>query len=71
MSSNENDAMKWNDVLVEANIFISYTHKSDLQWKSYDMMKIAKKLGFGDESQPSQIQIWIWNFSVDLFTPEP
>ena len=55
MSSNENDAMRRTDVLVEANILIFYTRKSELRMQSYDVMKIAKKLGFREETQPSRL----------------
>ena len=41
MSSNENDAMRCNEVLVETNILICYTHESELQMQSYDMKKYA------------------------------
>ena len=41
MSSNENDAGRSNDVLVEANILICYTHESELRMQSYDMMKMG------------------------------
>ena len=45
MNSNENDAMEWNDVLVEANILICYMPKTELRMRRYSMMKKG---------------IWIW-----------
>ena len=48
MNSNENDAMEWNDVLVEANILIYYMPKSELRMQSYGASNIAtwtKNLG--------------------------
>ena len=38
MNSNENDAMRWNDVLSEANILIYYTRKTELRVQSYGTM---------------------------------
>ena len=52
MSSNENDAMRWNDVLSEMNILICYTRKTELRMQSYGMMKLQEKLGFRGKSQP-------------------
>ena len=45
MSSNENDAMRRNDVLSETNILICYTPKTELRGESYDVMKYAKITG--------------------------
>ena len=39
MSSNENDAMEWNDVLSEMNILICYMHESELRMQSYGARK--------------------------------
>ena len=36
MTSNENDAMEINDVLVGANILICYMTKSELRMQSYE-----------------------------------
>ena len=44
MNSNDNDAMEWNDVLSETNIFICYMHESELRMQSYDMMNMSKKI---------------------------
>ena len=41
MSSNANDAMKWNEVLVEANNLTYYTHETDLRMQRYDAMNMA------------------------------
>ena len=41
MSSNEYDAMEWNDVLVEANNLIYYTHETELQMQRYNAMNMA------------------------------
>ena len=41
MSSNEYDAMEWNDVLVEANDLTYYTHETELRMQSYDSMNMA------------------------------
>ena len=41
MTSNEYDAMEWNDVLVEANILTYYTHETELQMQRYGMMNQA------------------------------
>jgi len=41
MNSNENDAMRWNDVLSEANILICYMSKTELRMQSYDMMNMG------------------------------
>ena len=41
MNSNENDAMKWNDVLSEKNILILYMPKTELRMQSYDMMNMG------------------------------
>ena len=49
MSSNEYDAMGWNDVLFEANNFTYYPHKTELRMQRYSMMNMAWKLHiFGD-----------------------
>src|SRR4051812_19509731 len=50
MSTNENDAMRLNDVIVEANNLICYTHKSELRMQSYGMSKNAKKRQPGKKS---------------------
>ena len=50
MSSNENDAVRRNDLLSEANILICYMRKSELRVQSYGMMKNANKLGFRGKS---------------------
>ena len=70
MSSNENDAMEWNDVLVEANIFIYYMSKSELRMQSYGRSKFVRKLGLGGE-KVNPDEIWISdprseNTSVDF-----
>ena len=44
MSSNENDAMEWNDVLSEMNILICYMHESELRMQSYEAMNMSKKI---------------------------
>ena len=41
MSSNEYDAMEWNEVLFEANNFTYYTHKTELGMQRYDAMNMA------------------------------
>ena len=38
MSSNENDAMELNEVLVEANNLTYYTHETEQYAASYDAM---------------------------------
>ena len=38
MNSNENDAMRWNDVLSETNILIWYMPKTELRMRSYGTM---------------------------------
>ena len=43
MSSDENDALEWNDVLSEMNILICYMSKTELRMQSYDAMNMAKK----------------------------
>ena len=42
MNSNENDAMRRNDVLSGTNILICYMPKTELRMQSYDAMNIAK-----------------------------
>ena len=42
MTSNENDAMEWNDVLVETNNLTYYTHETELRMQSYDAMNMSK-----------------------------
>ena len=46
MNSNENDAMRLNDVLSETNILICYMTKRELRLRRYKQSKIARKLGF-------------------------
>ena len=41
MSSNENDAMERNEVLVEANNLTYYTHETEQYVRSYDAMNMA------------------------------
>ena len=41
MSSNEYDAMEWNDVLIEANNLTYYTCKTELRMQGYDVMNMA------------------------------
>ena len=41
MTSNEYDAMEWNDALVEANNLTYYTQKTELQMQRYDAMSMA------------------------------
>ena len=41
MNSNENDAMEWNEVLVEANNLTYYTHETEQYAASYDAMNMA------------------------------
>ena len=41
MSSNEYDAMEWNDVLVETNNLTYYTQETELRMQSYDGMNMA------------------------------
>ena len=41
MSSNENDAMELNEVLVETNNLTYYTNKTELQMQRCDAMNIA------------------------------
>ena len=41
MSSNEYDAMEWNDVLVETNNLTYYTHETELQMQRYGMSNMA------------------------------
>ena len=41
MSSNENDAMRRNDVLVETNNSTYYTHETEQYATSYDAMNMA------------------------------
>ena len=55
MSSNENDAMERNDVLVEANILIQYTSKTELRIQRYHRSNYAQKLGFGEEKSTEMI----------------
>ena len=43
MSSNENDAMRLNDVLFEANNLVSYMPKMEPRVQSYNMMNRAWK----------------------------
>ena len=43
MSSNENDAMRWNDVLVDTNILICYTLKTEPRMMSNYAMKMPKQ----------------------------
>ena len=43
MSSNENDAMEWNEVLVDTNNLTYYTHKTELRMQRYGMMNMAWK----------------------------
>ena len=52
MSSNENDAMRRNDVLVETNILICYTPKSELRRESYSTVKMPKVQGSGEKVNP-------------------
>ena len=42
MTSNEYDAMEWNDVLVEANNLTYYTHETELRMQRYDAMKMQQ-----------------------------
>ena len=41
MSSNENDAMVCNEVLVEANNLTYYTHKTELRMQRYSGSNMA------------------------------
>ena len=41
MSSNENDAMERNDVLVETNNLTYYTHEMELRMQSYGRSNMA------------------------------
>ena len=41
MSSNENDAMEVNEVLVETNNLTYYTHETEQYAASYDAMNMA------------------------------
>ena len=41
MTSNENDAMELNDVLVEANNLTYYTHETELRMQRYNAMNMA------------------------------
>src|SRR4051812_32810894 len=49
MSSNKNDAMRRNDVPIEANNTICYMSKTELRMRRYGRSKYAQKLGFGGE----------------------
>ena len=40
MTSNEYDAMEWNDVLVEANNLTYYTHETELRMQRYDALNM-------------------------------
>ena len=41
MTSNEYDAIEWNDVLVESNNLTYYTHEMELRMQRYDAMNMA------------------------------
>ena len=41
MDSNEHDAMEWNEVLIEVNNLIYYTHETEQYAWSYGMMNRA------------------------------
>ena len=41
MTSNEYDAMEFNDVLIEMNNFTYYTHETELRMQRYDAMNMA------------------------------
>ena len=41
VSSNENDAMEWNEVLVEANNLTYYTHEMELRMQRYNAVNMA------------------------------
>ena len=45
MNSNENDAMKWNDVFSEMNILICYMYESELRMQSYDAKNMGTWIG--------------------------
>ena len=54
MSSNENDAMEWNDVLSEMNILICYMPESELRMQRYEAMNMstwARKSGDLEEKK--------------------
>ena len=56
MSSNEHDAMRRNDVLVDTNNSICYTPKTEPRMQSYDAMKYAKITGRGGKkSTPARV----------------
>ena len=44
MNSNENDAMRSNDVLSETNILICYMPKTELRMRSYGTMNRSKNI---------------------------
>ena len=49
MSSNENDAMERNDVLVESNMLIYYMPKSELRMQRYEATNMSTWISnFGD-----------------------
>ena len=64
MNSNENDAMRWNDVLSETNILICYVRKTELRMQSYDAMNKGKILGFWAKRQP-------WDMDLDPAGTDP
>ena len=41
MTSNEYDAMEWNDVLIEMNNLTYYTHKTELRMQRYGMTNMT------------------------------
>ena len=43
-TSNEYDAMEWNDLLFETNNLTYYTHKMELRMQRYNAMNMAWKL---------------------------
>ena len=60
MNSNENDAMKLNDALIESNISICYMHESELRMQSYG----AANVGIWSKNSEDLVkkkttQIWI------------
>ena len=70
MTSNENDAMEWNDVLSEVSILICYMYESELRMQSYGAAnmgiwtKNSEDLG---KIQPPDLDL----DRVDFFFPKP